>query len=474
VRRRIVLATCGAVFAALLLAGLGTLALARADARRATQEDLARQAEGLAQLFEGIGSPPETRAGQLQTAAVRTRLSRLARTLELDDIAFLVSGPRLDYQGELPAGVALGPDDEDALRDGQVVSGANGDTVFAAAPGTFTRTDASGAVTTLGAFVVVLTSDPSSVAAPAGRWFVLASIATLALAALVAVSLSRRLARPVTDARDAARRIAGGDLAARVPAPAANATDELADLSRSINTMAEALERSRGLERQFLMSVSHDLRTPMASIQGYAEALTDGAIEPDRAAAVILAESRRLDRLVTDLLLLARLDARSFTLELGPVDTAAVVNATARAFAPRAAERGIEIVVQPVTGSDGAPGPLVSIADGDRLAQVVANLVENALKFAHAQVDVRVVPDDGWIVVSVADDGPGIDAVDLPHVFERLYVAKHRPVAAESGSGLGLAIVRELAEAMGGHVSARSPVPPHPSGAEIALALRPA
>jgi two-component system OmpR family sensor kinase len=472
VRRRIVLATCGAVFAALLLAGLGTLALARADARRATQADLARQAEGLAQLFEGIGSPPETRAGQLQTAAIRTRLSRLARTLELDDIAFLVSGPRLDYQGELPPGVDLGPADEDALRDGEVVSGANGDTVFAAAPGTFTRTDAAGSVTTLGAFVVVLTSDPSSVAAPAGRWFVLASIATLVLAALVAVSLSRRLARPVADARDAARRIADGDLAARVPAPAPNATDELADLSRSINTMAEALERSRGLERQFLMSVSHDLRTPMASIQGYAEALADGAIGPGRAAAVILAESRRLDRLVTDLLLLARLDARSFTLELGPVDTAAVVAATARAFAPRAAERGVEIVVHPAASGDGVS--LVSLADGDRLAQVVANLVENALKFARSRVDVRVGPDRGWVVVSVADDGPGIDPDDLPHVFERLYVAKHRPVAAESGSGLGLAIVRELVEAMGGHVSARSPAPPHAAGAEIALALRPA
>jgi two-component system sensor histidine kinase BaeS len=240
--------------------------------------------------------------------------------------------------------------------------------------------------------------------------------------------------------------------------------------------MAEALERSRGLDRQFLMSVSHDLRTPMASIQGYAEALTDGAIEPDHAATVILSESKRLDRLVTDLLLLSRLDARSFTLDVCPEAVGPVVAATAAGFLPRAAERGIALDMR------AASDPLVANIDADRLAQIVANLVENALKFARSRISVQVLRDREWVVVTVADDGPGIAPEDLPHVFERLYVATRRPTPKESGSGLGLAIVKELVEAMGGHVSVRSPVPSVPigggsvatdgAGTEFALALR--
>jgi two-component system sensor histidine kinase BaeS len=396
---------------------------------------------------------------------LRQRLRQLARGLDVEDIGFLASGPDLDYRGELPSGVELSPEDYARLRAGETVSGTHGRTVFAAAPGTYERTVA-GADETIVGFVIVLTSEPTSAASPAGRWFVLASIGTLLLAALVATVLARRMARPITAARDAAQRIASGDLAARVPEPPHGATDELSDLSRSINAMAEALERSRGVERQFLMSVSHDLRTPMASIQGYAEALTDDAIEPRRAGEVILGESKRLDRLVTDLLLLARLDARSFTLDVRPGDVSTIVVGVASGFAPRAEERGLTIgVARP-------PEPMSALVDADRLGQVTANLLENAQKFARSRIDVTIWRDGDWVVVSVVDDGPGIAAEDLPHVFERLYVAAHRPTPKESGSGLGLAIVRELVEAMGGHVIARSPAPSTGRGAEIAVALR--
>jgi two-component system sensor histidine kinase BaeS len=476
VRRRIVLATCGAVLAALVLAGLGTLALARLDARASTRTELEQQSRALAAVFETIGDPLQGGTGSLQAPAVRQRLRQLARGMDLQDLGFLVSGPLLNYRGDLPQGVVLSPVQMDELRAGEVVSGTHGKTVYAAAPGTHTRTLADGTTQIIDGFVVVLTAHPTSAASAAGRWFVLASAGTLALAAILAITLSRRFARPITAARDAAHRIASGDFAARVPDPPPRATDELADLSRSINTMAEALERSRGLDRQFLMSVSHDLRTPMASIQGYAEALTDGAIEPDRAAAVIMAESKRLDRLVTDLLLLSRLDARSFTLDIRPEQVAPVVAATAAGFLPRAVERGIALDMR------AASDPLVANIDADRVAQIVANLIENALKFARTRISVEVQRDRGWVVISVADDGPGIAAEDLPHVFERLYVATHRPTPKESGSGLGLAIVKELVEAMGGHVSVRSPVPVFASapggaggaGTEFAIALRPA
>jgi two-component system sensor histidine kinase BaeS len=473
VRKRIVLATCGAVLAALVLAGLGTLALARLDARASTRSELEQQSRALAAVFEAIGEPLQGGTGRLQAPLVRQRLRQLAQGLDLEDMGFLVSGPALDYRGELPDGITLSPQQLDALRAGDTVSGTHDRTEYAAAPGTHTRVTADGSTAVVDGFVIVLTAHPASAASPAGRWFVLAAAGTLALAVVVAIVLSRRLARPITAARDAAHRIASGDLAVRVPEPPPGASDELADLSRSINTMAEALERSRGLDRQFLMSVSHDLRTPMASIQGYAEALTDGAIEPDRAGAVILTESKRLDRLVTDLLLLSRLDARSFTFDLHPTPVGPVVAATAAGFLPRATEQGVALDLH------GPTETLAAHVDPDRLGQVVANLVENALKFARTRIAIRVLRDGDWVVVSVADDGPGIAVEDLSHVFERLYVAAHRPTPKESGSGLGLAIVKELVEAMGGRVSVRSPAAGAAGdaggpGTEFAIALRPA
>ena len=213
--------------------------------------------------------------------------------------------------------------------------------------------------------------------------------------------------------------------------------------------MASSLERSKGLEQQFLLSISHDLRTPLTSIQGYAEAITDGATsDPAWAAGVIATEARRLDRLVGDLLDLAKLQARSFRLEMRPVDLAGITTATVDGFRPDAQAAGVTLALR-------APAALVVNGDGDRLAQVVANLVENALKFARAVVTVTVTADGGSALLLVDDDGRGIAPDDLPHVFERLYVTRHEPARRESGSGLGLAITRELVEAMGGEVAAQ-------------------
>ncbi len=155
--------------------------------------------------------------------------------------------------------------------------------------------------------------------------------------------------------------------------------DELADLARTLNAMAAQLEHARGMERAFILSVSHDLRTPLTSIRGYAEAMTDGAISTDaeqaRAVHVIESEARRLERLVADLLDLARLDARQFSLSPRPIDAAETVRTTVDAFGPAATELGI------TTRVDG-PATLPADADPDRLAQIVANLIENALKYA--------------------------------------------------------------------------------------------
>jgi two-component system, OmpR family, sensor kinase len=246
-----------------------------------------------------------------------------------------------------------------------------------------------------------------------------------------------------------ARAIAAGDLDARVGLPDTDVDDEFAAVGRAIDSMAAELGRHRSLERAFLMSISHDLRTPLTSIRGYAEAVAEGAADDEesrrRAASIIEAEARRLERLVADLLELARLDAREFSLHMGPVDVAEVARGSALALEPAAREAGLQLTVT------GEPGPVVAQADAERLGQVVANLVENALKYASRTVEVTTRAVGGGAELAVADDGPGIDPADLPRVFERLYTSRRQP-GRKVGTGLGLAIVRELVTAMGGRV----------------------
>lgn len=431
--KRLVLAIVATTAAALLLAGLGSLVLATIEDRRSTEAELRTQAEALAGSLEnlaGRGSGQGPDRPVIATAALR-------RALQLEGLGLVLIGPAGAVTGELPDGVDAADLDVNALRAGDTVSGRNGDLVFAAAavPATTRTTPAA-----------VLTQTAGSGLQSGLRWFLLSSALTLSVAAVVATWVARRVIRPVRDADDATRQIAAGDFSTRLPEPPAAATDELADLTRSINTMAATLERSQTLEQQFLLSVSHDLRTPLTSIKGYAEAITDGA-DPRWASSVILRESERLERLVRDLLELARLEARSFSLAVEPVDLADVVRDVAAGLGPDAAAAGLTLEVHaarsaPVRG------------DRDRLAQVAANLVENATKYARTRIVVGATVADRTSLLWVDDDGPGIAAADLPHVFERLYVARHEPVRKESGSGLGLAIVRELVQAMGGTVAA--------------------
>jgi signal transduction histidine kinase len=232
--------------------------------------------------------------------------------------------------------------------------------------------------------------------------------------------------------------------------------------------MAASLARARRAERQFLLSVSHDLRTPLTSIRGFAEAIEDGVTaDAAAAAAVIASEAQRLERLVADLLALAMLEARRFSLQPQPFDLGTAVASAAAGFAPAAAELGLTLTVDTPP-----PGTVSARGDTDRLAQVVANLVENALRYASGEVKVAVTNWSGPPEFFVQDDGPGIASEDLPHVFERLFVARpngDRPV----GTGLGLAIVAELVAAMGGSVRPESPLGPD-GGTRMVVALPPA
>jgi two-component system sensor histidine kinase BaeS len=437
VTRRLTLVIVGTVAATLLLAGVGTLALARLGARDQTQRELRTQALDIAGSIQSLDAN-----GQFGV------LNNLRRALHLDGIAVIRFGPAGRTIDALPTGVSMDDLDLTKLRAGQTLTGGRGSLVFAAAPASVTVTLPRGGDEQVLA-VVVLTRKVDALLRPAIGWFLIAAVCTLAIGVLVAWRFGRRLTRPIRHAEEATRRITAGDLSARVPTSARDSKDELSSLIASINTMAEVLERSKGVERQFLLSVSHDLRTPLTSIRGYAEAIVDGAL-PDAAegGTVILSEARRLERLVGDLLDLAKLESRSFALTLGPVDLVDVAAGTVDGFRPETAEAGV--TMQLVTHQE----PVVVNGDADRLAQIAANLVQNALKFAQREIRVSVDASGGWARLAVSDDGPGIASEDLPHVFERLYVSRHRPRRQEVGSGLGLAIVRELVTAMGGTVEA--------------------
>lgn len=431
-RRRLTIAIVGSVLAALLVAGIGTLVLVRRSARAETRRELLYEAPAAAQA-----------AASLPPAGLRA----LGQALRLEGLAVVRITPdgRVAPGSPPPIGVTLGPADVARLRAGEPTSGSSGDLVFAAAP-----------VRDRPLTVLVLARRTSTGIRGAVGYFALSAAAALALAAVVAARLGRRITDPLRSAELTTRRIAAGDLDARVSAE--DADDEVASLAESINGMAASLQRARQLERQFLLSISHDLRTPLTSIRGYAEAIADGAAEDvGRAAAVISSESGRLERLVRDLLDLAKLDARQFSLELRRVDVAEVVAETADGFAPAAARLGLSLTV-----AGGPPAEAFAVVDPDRLAQVVANLIENALQFAATAVTVdlgqhlRRDPAQDRVLITVTDDGPGIADADLPHVFDRLYTRARGP-GRPLGSGLGLAIVRELVDAMGGTVTAETP-----------------
>lgn len=280
--------------------------------------------------------------------------------------------------------------------------------------------------------------------------------------ALASTLLARRLARPVQQVAAASTRIAAGDLTQRVPV---EGDDELAELGRSFNAMSSALAEARRREGEFLASVSHELRTPLTAIRGYVEALEEGAVRNAKgrteALAVIKSETARLERLVRDVMDLARLDAQEFRLEIADADLADVVRAAASAHRAEAAAAGVTIAVD-------VEGGLPCRTDAGRVRQILTNLIENAVRVTPpgGRVSVGGRNAGGEVVLNVADTGPGIPAEHVPHVFERSYLRNvaprgdgasdaddGRPVA---GSGLGLAIVRELARALGGRVEVTS------------------
>jgi two-component system sensor histidine kinase BaeS len=277
---------------------------------------------------------------------------------------------------------------------------------------------------------------------------VIAVLASLGLA----MTFARRLGGPLERIGAAARRIADGDYAARVPR---TGPEELVSLADSFNQMAASLEEQERMRRDFIANAAHELRTPLTNLQGYLEALRDGVITADRSTYESLwDEAERLVRLSRSLDTLAEGDAAAAAAAaptLQDVDLASAIRGALELAAPAFERAGLRISVE-------VPAALPARANPDHLAQVLNNLVSNAVRYTSAGggVTVRAERRPGDVLVSISNTGESIPPDDLPRVFERFYRVDKSRDRAHGGAGIGLAIVKQLVEAGGGGVGAES------------------
>jgi signal transduction histidine kinase len=300
--------------------------------------------------------------------------------------------------------------------------------------------------------------------------FLRASAVALVLSLLMAIVIARWISAPLQRLASAARSVSAGHF----PVIPLEGPGEVQEVARAFNEMGERVQASQRSQRDFVANVSHDLKTPLTSIQGFAQAILDGtASEPEasrQAAQVIFDEASRMHHMVIDLLDLARIDAGMLSFDRQPVALDKLLESVVQKFTPQAHQANVDLALH-LPGDNAVARDLIVTGDVDRLAQVFSNLVDNALKFtpAFGQIRVSLRPVDGWLETSVADGGPGIPAGEEQRIFERFYqVDKSRRGDRRRGVGLGLAIAREITQAHGGKIAAynRNPVEAH--------ALRPA
>ena len=272
------------------------------------------------------------------------------------------------------------------------------------------------------------------------RWLIGGLGAAALLAVLVMLTVFRRVFRPVEALTEGARALAGGRLDTRV---SVRGDDEVAELGRAFNSMAEALERNERTRRSMVGDVAHELRTPLTSIRVQIEAVQDGVIAPDaKWVASIAEDAAALAHLVDDLQQLSLGDAGALRLEIAEVSVAEIIERATNSLSARDISITIDI-----------PRDLTIRADARRLVQVIRNLVVNALAFATSSITISAKPGE----IRVADDGPGVPPEHVDRIFDRFYRADPSRSRATGGAGLGLAIARQLVELHGGTIRYEKP-----------------
>ena len=300
-----------------------------------------------------------------------------------------------------------------------------------------------------GSFGVVLLAPADNVVEPASsalRRLLAAVLAGLIVASVIGYLVSRRLTRPLRQFADTAQALSAGERGLQVEATGPR---EITDIAQSLNGLSRALDVSEGRQREFLLSVSHELRTPLTAIHGYAEALSDGVVDAadvPGTARVMVGESERMERLVADLLDLARLGAVDVVIDPTEVDLVQTVGEAALVWRDRCAREGVDFT------ADLPSGPLFVRTDPVRLRQIIDNLAENALRVTPAgrPIVVAVAIEGAWAATTVRDGGPGLTEDDRRVAFEPAALhARYRGVRSV-GSGVGLALVGRLSQRLGG------------------------
>ena len=292
-----------------------------------------------------------------------------------------------------------------------------------------------------------------SFAAPTVFGNVLAGLAATVAAAGASLFVTGRIVGPIRHVLAATKRVSAGSYAERVPVAE---DDELGELSEGFNAMAAALEEGERRRGEFISDVSHELHTPLSTLQGYTEGLLDGVVEPGEDAwGLMYAETDRMRRLVDDLRQLSRAETGRLALHVAPVRPGKPVRRAVEGMRPLFADKGVDLRYA-------APEHVPAIlADDDRVVQVTTNLLSNALRHTEqgGSVTVSVRGGGDAVLFRVADSGVGIAPEHLARVFERFYRVEKSRSREGGGSGVGLAICRALVEAMGGSIRAESAGP---------------
>ena len=449
-RGRLVLAAvAGLVTAAVVFAAVGA-GLIRSQSQAVARGELDRQAQALAGIVSGQAERAAERGTEFRSDYRPDALEALVGP----EARVFYTGLQLTPGAERPTGgfpsVAADELDYEVLEQEGVQR------IDFQLPGTDEAYEASAAPVYLGDAIfgaILLARPPGQLASAwpdvAGRVVGAAGIG-LAVALALMLLLTRRITRPLTAMQAATHRVAEGDLRAEL---GRTGTQELDELASDFNLMVRRLAQRDGETREFLMRVTHDLRTPLTAIRGHAAALSDGVVPQEdvlRSLAAIEGEATRLETLVADLLDLARLDAHRFKLDLARVEPSDVLDRAFDAMEAEATARGVsyERSIDPM--------PTV-VTDESRVQQIVVNLLDNALRWTPAGGTVRLegrsLPSGGF-AAAVTDTGPGVPDRDRERIFDA-FLSLETP-DGQRGSGLGLAISRQLARALGGDVRMES------------------
>jgi len=278
--------------------------------------------------------------------------------------------------------------------------------------------------------------------------FLQAGLLALLVSLIFATSISRWIAQPLERISNTAKK----GIKEPFDLKDTNSPIEIQELTEALNEMNSKVVSSQQSQRDFVANVSHDLKTPLTSIQGFAQAILDGTVKlPDQvhdAAQIIYNETERMNRMVVDLLELARLESGLAEMKHESVDLLAIIKDQISHLSPQLQAKEIELIqelslLKPIIG------------DGDRLARVFSNILDNAVKFSpsKSQIRIRASMKDNEIIISIQDNGPGIPPQDIGYIFDRFYQVDKTRSSAQRGTGLGLAICKEIVHAHGGSIS---------------------